>query len=66
MDNIWWYLLLLVVVFIIGSIMRAPRDPLETECCPNCGWCYWELLHYDATFAVPECWYKQCEKCDWQ
>jgi len=36
------------------------------EPCPRCGSDDTERRHHEATFAVPECDYKACNKCEHQ
>ena len=38
----------------------------NVDYCPNCGSAEWDRRHRDATFALPETDFKQCNACDQQ
>ncbi len=48
--------------------LSAERDPARVGDCPKChaSWVWVERRHHEATWAVPECDYWQCEQCDHQ
>jgi predicted RNA-binding Zn-ribbon protein involved in translation (DUF1610 family) len=53
----------------VAGTTGRPSNPgrwAEPEPCPKCGSTETERLHHAATFALPECWFWQCEKCGHQ
>ena len=46
---------------ITFSAMNSPQPT-----CPDCGSDEISPRHHEATFAVPECDYSQCDECDHQ
>ena len=57
-------------------VAKCPEDPLDAKAeqitrareavCPRCGHEGLDRYHHAASFALPECWWDQCEDCGYQ